>query len=227
MRILLAEDDDALLESIAYALRQQHFEVETVRDGEAALSAARAFDYDLLLLNVMMPRLYGTDVLRELQPECETPVVLLTARGATEERVRGLDLGADDYIAKPFQMEELISRLRAILRRRERDLRERAPVHRVGDLEIDYGRNEVTNGGEPVVLTGSEFRLIVLLAEQPGRAVSRREIMQHLWRSPFVGDERGCDIHVSNLRRKLGQGSIQTVRGTGYRVGLREVSKQI
>ncbi|HYX88496.1 MAG TPA: response regulator transcription factor [Gaiellaceae bacterium] len=218
MRILVADDDAAVRDTLADALRRADFQVDTVADGEAALAAARAARYDLLLLNAMMPRLCGTDVLRELQPESDTPVVLLTARATTEERVRGLELGADDCVTKPFRMDELISRLRAILRRRELDRRAYPLVRRVGPLEIDYARGEVSAAGEPVLLTRSEYRLLALLAEQPGETVTRRAIMQHLWRSPFVRDERGADMHVSNLRRKLGRDVIETVRGVGYRL---------
>ena len=218
MRLLVAEDDPALLDSLAYALRQADIQVDPVGDGEAALAAARAVEYDLLLLNVMMPRLYGTDVLRELQPESDTPVVLLTARGAKEDRVRGLELGADDYVTKPFEMDELISRLRAILRRRDRERRRYGLVRRVAGLDIDYGRSEVKRNGTSVTLTRSEFCLLALLSDRPGETVTREEIMEHLWHSTFVGDERAADIHVSNLRRKLGQDSIETVRGAGYRL---------
>jgi DNA-binding response OmpR family regulator len=218
MRILVADDDQSVLDTIGYTLRAEGFEVETAEDGEAALASARSSEYDLMILNVMMPRLFGTDVLRELQAETETPMMLLSARDARQDRIEGLDLGADDYITKPFSVAELAARVRAILRRRELDLR-RAPLARqVGELELDYENSKVLRGGTRVNLTRSEFRLLTLLADRPGQTLSRRRIMEHLWRSSFIGEERGCDIHVSNLRRKLGDDSIETVRGLGYRL---------
>ena len=217
-RILVADDDQSVLDSIEYALEHQNFDVDTFEDGEAALAAARADDYDLLILNVMMPRLFGTDVLRELDFGADTPVLLLSARDASADRVRGLELGADDYLTKPFSLEELVSRIRAILRRRDRERRLAPLVRRVGDLEIDYGSATVTRAGRRVALTRSEFRLVALLAESPGEIVTRQQIVEHLWQSAYVGDERAGDIHVSNLRRKLGARTIETVRGEGYRL---------
>jgi DNA-binding response OmpR family regulator len=217
-RILVADDDRGVLDAVAYTLEHADFEVDTVADGEAALRALVNGPYDLAVLNVMMPRLYGTDVLRELQAEEGMPVVLISARDARHDRIEGLELGADDYLTKPFSVEELVSRIRAILRRQQRD-RETAPLVRTLDnLEIDYEAGTVRHGGRPVALTRSEFRLLALLAEKAGEVVTRSDIVMHLWRSPYVGDERAGDIHVSNLRRKLGPDSIETVRGEGYRL---------
>lgn len=219
-RILVADDDPSVLDTVAYAFEHEGFEVDTVADGEAALSAARGFEYDLLILNVMMPRLFGTDVLRELESIDQPPIVLLSARDAHEDRIAGLELGADDYLTKPFSPQELVSRVRAILRRVERGRQQAPLVRRFDGLELDYEHGTVSRGGEPVALTRSEFRLLGLLAERPGEVVSRREILVHLWHSEWVGDERAGDLHVSNLRRKLGRGTIETVRGEGYRLRL-------
>jgi DNA-binding response OmpR family regulator len=217
-RILVADDDTSVLDTIAYALEREAYDVDTVADGEAALSAARGSEYDLMILNVMMPRLYGTDVLRELQFEDGPPVVLLSARDARDDRVDGLELGADDYITKPFSLAELVSRVRAILRRGERERRRAPLVRHVDSFELDYEAASVSREGRPIPLTRSEFRVLALLAERPGEVVSRREMIEHLWQSAFVGDERAGDIHVSNLRRKLGSEAIETVRGEGYRL---------
>jgi DNA-binding response OmpR family regulator len=217
-KILVADDDLSILDAIAYALGESAFEVDTAADGEAALRALRARTYDLAILNVMMPRLYGTDVLRELRIDDGLPVVLLSARDARVDRVNGLELGADDYITKPFSLQELVSRVRAILRRRERERRHAPLVRAVDNLELDYGSGSVTRNGLPIPLTRSEFRVLALLAEQAGEVVSRRAMIEHLWQSAYVGDERAGDIHVSNLRKKLGRDAIETVHGEGYRL---------
>jgi len=220
-RILVADDDPAVLDAITHSLEREHFEVATAGDGEEALEKARASQYDVVVLNVMMPRLFGTDVCRNLRAENDVPIILLSARDAELDRVLGLELGADDYITKPFSMVELVSRVRTILRRRDLDRVSAGGVRQVGDVQIDFARHQVSVAGEPVHLTRSEFRLLTLLAQEPERVFSRREIMEHLWQSPYIGDERACDIHVSNLRRKLESDArnperLMTVRGVGY-----------
>ena len=217
-RILVADDDASVLDTIAYALGREGFEVDAVEDGEAALAAAQDSRYDLLILNVMMPKLFGTDLLRELQHETGTPIVLLSARDGRADRIEGLELGADDYITKPFSLQEVISRVRAILRRQELEHSHSPPVRHVGSLNMDYEDGAVVSGGRRIPLTRFEFRVLGLLADHPGEVVGRREILEHLWHSDFVGDERAADIHVSNLRRKLGPETIETVRGEGYRL---------
>jgi DNA-binding response OmpR family regulator len=221
LKVLLADDDPAVLDAIGYALEREGFEIDTAEDGELALEHARADDFDVVILNVMMPRLFGTDVCRTLRAESDVPVLLLSARDAELDRVLGLELGADDYVTKPFSMAELVSRVRTILRRRDLDRASAGGVRQVGDIRIDFARHQVSVAGAPVHLTRSEFRLLVLLAQEPERVLSRREIMEHLWQSPYVGDERACDIHVSNLRRKIeldprSPERIVTVRGIGY-----------
>ena len=220
-RILVADDDSAVLEAIEHSLERENFEVETAGDGEEALEKARESQYDVVVLNVMMPRLFGTDVTRTLRSESDVPIILLSARDGELDRVLGLELGADDYVTKTFSMAELISRVRTILRRRELDRMAAGGVRQVGDIRIDFARHQVSVAGEQVHLTRSELRLLTLLAEEPERVFTRREIMEHLWQSPYVGDERACDIHVSNLRRKIERDArnperIVTVRGVGY-----------
>ena len=219
--ILVADDDAAVVDAITHRLEREQFEVEVARDGEEALEKARANQFDLVILNVMMPRLFGTDVCRTLRAESDVPIILLSARDGELDRVLGLELGADDYVTKPFSMAELVSRARTILRRRELDRATAGAVRQVGDIRIDFARHQVGLDGQAVHLTRSEFRLLTLLAEEPERVFSRREIMEHLWQSPYVGDERACDIHVSNLRQKI-EGDprnpvrLLTVRGIGY-----------
>ena len=223
-RILVVDDEPAIVDAVAYALEGEGYEVASRADGEAALSAALDETFDLVVLDLMLPRLSGTEVCRRLRAESDIPIVMLTAKDAEVDRVLGLEIGADDYVTKPFSIAELVSRVRALLRRRDLDRAGRGyAFKRVGSLTLDLTRHKVSLAGGEVQLTPSEFRLLALLAEEPERAYSRREIMQHLWESSYVGDERACDIHISNLRRKLEEAPdepqrILTVRGIGYRL---------
>jgi DNA-binding response OmpR family regulator len=222
-RVLVVDDEPALRDALSYALRQEGFEVEVREDGESGLTAALEGGVDLVILDLMLPDVPGTEVCRRLRAGSAIPVVMLTAKGAELDRVVGLEIGADDYVTKPFSMAELIGRVRAILRRRELDRTGVGPVRKVGALELDSVRHQVRVDGELVSLTPSEFRLLALLAGDPERVFSRKEIMQHLWDSSYVGDQRACDIHISNLRRKLEADPtdptrILTVRGIGYKL---------
>jgi two-component system response regulator RegX3 len=223
-RILVADDEPDILEPLRYALRSEGFEVDCVRDGEAALGRVRGATFDLVILDLMMPKLSGTDACRIIRAESAVPIIMLTAKDSELDRVLGLELGADDYISKPFSMPELVSRVRALLRRRDLDRSEGGEALRqVGGLRIDFARHEVSVGGEPRALTPSEFKVLALLGERPGHVFSRRQIMEHLWQSPFVGDERAADVHISNLRRKLERDPshperVVTVRSVGYKL---------
>jgi two-component system response regulator RegX3 len=219
--VLVVDDDPGVLDVVAFTLRREGFEVDEERDGAKALDAARSRDYDIVILDVMLPRLSGTEVCRALRAESDVPIVMLTALDAERDRVLGLDVGADDYVTKPFSSAELLSRVRAILRRRELD--RATAVRSLGGLRLDLGRHEVTVDGEPVRLTLSEFKVLSLLAERPESVVSRRELMQHLWASEHVGDEHACEVHISNLRRKIERDPTRpqrlvTVRGMGYKL---------
>lgn len=223
-RILLVDDERDLLDPVTYALEQEGFEVQTVEDGLAALDVARSEPFDVVLLDVMLPGMSGIDVCRTLRGESDVPIVMLTARDAEVDRVLGLELGADDYVTKPFSTAELISRIRAILRRRELDRESRPGTElRVGGIVLDLVRHVVTVDGRDVSLTPSEFRLLLMFAEEPERAFTRNQIMEHLWQTPYVGDTRACDAHVSNLRRKIERDPrhpqrIVTVREVGYKL---------
>ena len=223
-RILVADDEPDILTPVTYALRADGFDVDTAADGEQALEAARTGDYDLVVLDLMMPKLQGAEVCRRLRAESIVPIIMLTAKDAEVDRVLGLELGADDYVTKPFSAAELLSRVRAILRRRELDRANGgSPVRDLGGLHIDLGRHEVTVDGNRVHLTLSEFKVLSLLAEQPDAVVSRKELMQHLWASEHVGDEHACEVHISNLRRKIERDPSEpqrlvTVRGLGYKL---------
>jgi len=223
-RILVVDDEPAIADSVGYALVEEGFDVDVVGDGVTALDAARGQMYDLMILDLLLPQLPGLEVCRTLRAESDLPILMLTAKDAEVDRVRGLELGADDYVTKPFSLAELVSRVRAILRRRELDRNSRSTTTRAfGGLRIDLTMHAVEIDGKPIHLTPSEFRLLALLAATPGRVRTRREIMQHLWQSSYVGDERACDVHVSNLRRKIEPDPAKptrlvTVRGVGYRL---------
>jgi two-component system, OmpR family, response regulator RegX3 len=223
-RILLVDDEPAIVDAVAYALQGEGYEVDSCGDGEQALAAALEGTFDLVVLDLMLPTLSGTEVCRRLRDASDVPILMLTAKDAEVDRVLGLEAGADDYVTKPFSIAELVSRVRAILRRRELDRVGRgSSFRRVGTLTLDLARHKVALDEREVQLTPSEFRLLALLAEEPERVYSRREIMQHLWESDYVGDERACDIHISNLRRKVERSPdeperILTVRGIGYKL---------
>jgi two-component system, OmpR family, response regulator RegX3 len=223
-RVLVVDDDPGILEVVAYSLTSEGFEVETVRDGATALEQAMEETHDLVILDLMLPGLSGTEVCRRLRAERRTmPILMLTAKDAELDRVLGLELGADDYVTKPFSQAELISRVRAIFRRREYERESTDVIRQIGGLRLDFARHEVVVDGKPARLTASEFKVLTLLATEPERVFSRRQVMEYLWESSYVGDEHAADVHISNLRRKIERDSahperIVTVRSFGYKL---------
>jgi DNA-binding response OmpR family regulator len=222
-RILVVEDEVAIADAVEYALRGDGHAVDTVGDGEQAIAAAQERSYDLLVLDQLLPGVSGIEVCRRLRHESSVPILMLTARDAEVDRVLGLEAGADDYVTKPFSMAELLARVRAILRRRRLDAAAPNQSFEVGSLRLDLVRYEAFVDEKPVHLTRSELMLLALLARDAGRVFSRREIMQHLWDSDYVGDERAADLHVSNIRRKIEHDPARperlvTVRGAGYKL---------
>jgi two-component system response regulator CpxR len=219
-QVLLVDDDAALCELLAEYLAAEGFSVTAVHDGDAGLDAARAAGFDVLLLDVMLPRRGGFDVLRALRPGCGVPVIMLTARGEDVDRIVGLELGADDYIAKPFNPRELVARIRAVLRR-ARPAAASIPILAVEDIEVRMGERVVRRAGGRVDLTSTEFDVLATLMTNAGRTVSKREVSTIALGRDFGRYDRAVDMHVSRLRRKLGpraDGSerIKTVRGSGY-----------
>jgi DNA-binding response OmpR family regulator len=221
-RVLVVDDDLAIRTAVSAQLRLEGFATESVEDGEAALATARSAPYDLIILDLGLPKLAGTEVCRRLRSESDVPILVLSARGAESDRVLALESGADDYVTKPFSQLELVSRVRAILRRRELDRGEPTAVQ-VGELALDFARHEVVVDGAPIHLTQTEFQVLSLLAREPGRVITRRQIMEELWRSTHIGDQRAAYVHISNLRHKLERDParperIVTVRGVGYKL---------
>src|SRR6266545_423085 len=225
-QILVVDDESSVRESVGYALEQEGFEVTLAADGEDAEGKLSDGHFDLLILDIMMPGKSGLDICREVRSRSPVPIILLTAKDAEVDKVVGLEVGADDYVTKPFSVRELLGRVRAQLRRRELDRSSSAREGKTieaGSVRIDLARHLVTIRGDPVNLTRSEFQVLRLLAESPGQVFSRLQIMEELWQSEFSGDVRACDVHISNLRQKIERDAqepelVLTVRGVGYRL---------
>jgi two-component system OmpR family response regulator len=213
MRILVVEDEPDLLSGIVRALRTQGYSVDTAPDGDEGLFKAQSVDYDAVLLDVMLPLKDGWTVLRQLRQTRRTPVLMLTARDRPEDRVRGLDTGADDYLIKPFDLPELLARIRALIRR---GAGQPSPAIEIGAIRIDQTSRKVTRGGEPVALTAREYVIFEYLAMHRGRLVSRSDLYEHVFDETDDSLSNLIDVHVSNLRKKLGHDLITTRRGLGY-----------
>lgn len=222
VRIVAVDDEESLLKVVTYALEQEGFEVHTARDASSGALLVDEVNPDLLILDVMLPGKSGLDLAREIRERSNVPIIMLSARGDEVDRILGLEFGADDYVTKPFSPRELVSRIKAILRRVGQGAGER-PRITLGDLVIDSESRQVFMRGEPVHLTTSEYGILQLLAQHPGRAFSRTEILSGLWDEAPVGDERAIDVHVHNMREKLEVDPrhpeyLLTVRGFGYRL---------
>lgn len=216
MRLLLVEDDALIGDGLVAGLGQAGYAVDWVRDGEAALTAIAAQPYAAAVLDLGLPRRDGTVVLKALRDRGDaTPILVLTARDGLEDRVRGLDLGADDYVLKPFDLDELTARLRAIIRRAHGRAR---PTLVAGEVCLDPATHRVSVSGEPVTLTPREFALLELLMENAGRVLSRRALEDRLYAWEAGLESNALEVHVHHLRRKLGNALIQTVRGVGYTI---------
>ena len=217
---MLVEDEQAIAEAVQFSLAAEGYDVTRVADGEAAV-AVDVDSFDLVLLDLMLPRLPGFEVCRRIRERSAVPVIMLTARSAETDRILGLEVGADDYVAKPFSMAELTARIRAVLRRRQMDRQAVSAEIEVGDLHLDLVARTASIARRPVRLTPSEFRLLAYLAARLGRPCSRTELTRELWQTGFVSDARACDTHVKNLRRKIEDDPrrpqrLLTVQGVGY-----------
>jgi DNA-binding response OmpR family regulator len=219
-RVLLVEDDPSIREVAALGLNQAGFRVTTAADGREALLQFRQRGYDLVVLDLMLPHLDGYEVCRELRRESRVPIIMLSAKSDTVDVVVGLELGADDYVTKPFDMPELVARARAALRRAAETPAE--PVITVADLAIDAGAFQLRRNGEEVALTATEFRLLLELARRPGQVFTRELLLERVWNYDYLGDSRLVDVAVQRLRSKVEDDPknprlIHTVRGVGYR----------
>jgi two-component system, OmpR family, response regulator len=222
-RVLVVDDEPNIVDVVSMALRYQGFTVESAGTGRDALSAVASFRPHLMVLDVMLPDMEGFDVAQRLGAQrADVPIIYLTARDATEDKVRGLTTGGDDYVTKPFSLEELIARVRTILRRTGRAEAESSRLV-FEDLELDEDTREVTRGGEAIELTATEYRLLRYLMLNPRRVLTRAQLLDHVWNYDFGGDARVLETYVSYLRKKIdihGPPLIHTVRGVGYALRL-------
>jgi DNA-binding response OmpR family regulator len=223
-RILVVDDEPHIVELVRYNLEQEGYAVSAATRGESALASVRAAPPDLIVLDIMLPGVDGLEVCRRLRRESAVPIIMLTAKGGEMARVAGLELGADDYVTKPFSPRELVARVRAVLRRRAREVTpdSTGPLH-VGTLRLDVATREVTLRGRRVELTAREFDLLRLLMRYPNRVFTRDFLLEHLWGFDFYGSTRTVDMHMSRLREKIEDESakptlIVTVRGVGYKL---------
>ncbi len=215
MRLLVVEDERDLLEALAQSLREAGYAVDEASDGRTGLYKAAGTEYDAIVLDLMLPGMNGWELLRELRKSRKTPVLILTARDTLPDRVKGLDAGADDYLAKPFELPELQARLRALIRR---TTGQATPILEIGEVAIDTAQRTVHKGGESVPLTPREYALVELLALHRGKLVTRTMIYDHLFDDSGDTLSNLVDVHVANVRRKLGKDFITTRRGEGYQI---------
>jgi DNA-binding response OmpR family regulator len=222
-RILLVDDEQLITDSLSYSLKREGFEVDIAADGISAIQAVEEQRPDLIVLDLMLPDISGFEVCRRLRTFTTTPVIMLTARGEEIDRVLGLEVGADDYLAKPFSFRELLARIQAMLRRVQLDRQTPQPQHvSMGQLSMDPVARRVYKGDQEVQLSAREFDLLAILMKNAGRAMSRDELIKLVWGDDWVGDPRTLDVHVRWLRLKIEEDPatpqfIQTVRGFGYR----------
>ena len=216
MNLLLVEDDDSIAEPLITGLRREGFEVVRAATGAAALAAGEA---DLVLLDLRLPDVDGFTVCRELRARSDVPIIVVSARGEEIDRVVGLELGADDYVVKPFGLRELVARIRAVTRRTSERHGRAGDAIVVGALRIDLRAHRASLDGAELALTAKEFALLTLLAEEPGVVVDRERILREVWHTTWYGSSKTIDVHVAAIRRKLGDpGWIETVRGVGLRL---------
>lgn len=213
MRILVVEDEPRLLRSLSKALREEGYAVDAAETGDDGLYKAESWDYDVIVLDIMLPGLDGWELLKRLRKQKNTPVLMLTARDTAQDRVRGLDTGADDYLVKPFDLAELLARVRALIRRSAGQGR---PQISLGEVVIDTRARSVTRRGEPLTLTAREYAILEYLALHRSEVVSRTALYEHLFDENEDSLSNLLDVHVSNIRKKLGHELIVTRRGQGY-----------
>lgn len=224
--VLLVEDEDSFVDALTVGLEREGFDVSIARDGAEALAVFDDVQPDLVLLDVMLPRLSGIDVCREIRTRSRVPIIMVTAKGSEIDTVVGLEVGADDYVTKPYRLRELVARMRAVLRRRHDDGADADlsadEVITVGDVTVDHQRHEVTVRGEEVRLPLKEFELLSLLLENAGRVLTRDTLIDRIWGPDYVGDTKTLDVHVKRLRGKVEENPaspvrIVTIRGLGYK----------
>jgi two-component system OmpR family response regulator len=223
-KILIVEDDRNLLDAIKYNLRREGYEVVMATDGSEALEVARREKPDLIILDIMLPKINGFDVCRILRKEMTVPILMLTAKAEETDKIVGLEIGADDYVTKPFSLRELLARVRAMLRRAKMvETQPQGALLKVGDIEVDIARHRITVSGKIVELTPKEFDLLAFLARNRGLVFSREQLLEKVWGYDYAGDTRTVDVHIRWLRQKIEPDPgrpkyLITVRGAGYKL---------
>jgi DNA-binding response OmpR family regulator len=222
-KILVVDDEQPIIDVLTYNLKRAHYEVLVARDGESALSQALAECPDLIILDLMLPKLDGIEVCRQIRSERDVPIIMLTARDEEIDRVLGLELGADDYAVKPFSVRELLARVKAVLRRTQQGQETAQTVIHAGDLTVDMGRYEAHLGPEKLDLTTLEFEMLHTLAKNREHVLTREQLLQQVWGYDYLGDHRVVDAVIKRLRAKLREADpdhelIVTIRGVGYKL---------
>ena len=220
-KVLVVDDEKLIVKGIRFSLEQEGMEVDCAYDGEEALNKAKENQYDMILLDIMLPKMTGLEVCQQIREFSSVPIIMLTAKGSEYDTVLGLDSGADDYIAKPFRMMELISRVRAMLRRNEPEEQEKIKEYQFGKIYVCPSRHIVSVDGKEISLTLKEFELLCVLLSEQETVFSRSKLLDRIWGYEFDGESRTVDVHVRTLRQKLGDAGdcIKTVRGVGYKIG--------
>jgi two-component system response regulator RegX3 len=226
-KILVIEDEAPLAEALKYTLEKEGYEVEVAGDGALGLERFQAGGVDLILLDLMLPTLDGLEVCKRIRASSFVPILILTAKDSDIDEVLGLELGADDYVTKPFNMRKLIARIKALLRRAESDSETRSGALEWGNISMDLEKHEAYLDGNPVYLTPLEFRLLELLMRKPGKALAREYLVNQVWEGGFYGSPKTLDVHIRHLRKKIEQDPaapsyIKTVRGIGYKLNAPE-----
>jgi DNA-binding response OmpR family regulator len=221
-KILIVEDEPTLVATLRYNFEREGFQVRTAGDGEAAVEAARGERPDVIILDLMLPKMDGLEVCRILRREMTTPILMLTAKTEEVDKVVGLEIGADDYVTKPFGMRELVARVRALMRRKEQGAQSDVESVSAGDIAVDFARRQAFRSGQPLALKPKEYELLAFLLRNQGRAFTRDQLLNQVWGYDFAGDSRTVDVHVRWLREKIEDEPSKpvrliTVRGTGYR----------
>ena len=221
-KVLVVEDEESFSEAISFMLRKEGYEVAVAADGNAAVAEFDQNGADIVLLDLMLPGLSGTEVCREIRKRSKVPVIMVTAKDSEIDKVVGLELGADDYVTKPFSSRELIARIKAVLRRSGEIAEDNSDVIEIGPIRIDVERHAVSVNGEPVKLPLKEFDLLLMLMRNAGRVLTRGQLIDRIWGSDYVGDTKTLDVHIKRIRAKIEENPanpshILTVRGLGYK----------
>ena len=218
-KILIIEDEKQMAEFIYLELKHEGYDVDICYDGEQGYEKAIKIDYDIILLDIMLPKINGMEVCRRVRIKKDTPIIMLTARGDTIDKVNGLDIGADDYLTKPFEIEELLARIRVVLRRKTKKIN-KEKVIQISDLKLDFEKKQVSRGSKNIELTKKEYELLEYLMKNNGIVISREKIIEVVWNYDFIGDTKIVDVFIRYLRSKIDDGYdkklIHTVRGFGY-----------